>query len=134
MTRTVKLTVTLQLDVSTDVSSAEFYDTLPNRLRTGLGTLLPAALDDVTVVAATDPECILSKPTDLQSMLQPHDEVPFIWSTEDVREVRPDLSHDEAYLVLQTLRRYHDANFGVNWDTIAVQAESLFGESPESAL
>ena len=37
----------------------------------------------------------------------------------------------EAYLVLQGLQKNHDANFGVNWDTIAYQAALLFGEPAE---
>ena len=131
MTRTVQVTVTLRLDISAEMSGTEFYDQLPGRLRTGLGTMLPAALDDVRVIAASDPEQELSRPTDLDTLLAPDGRMAFIWSTEDVREIRPDLTDAEAYLVLQCLQKNHDANFGVNWDTIAYQAALLFGEPAE---
>jgi hypothetical protein len=54
------------------------------------------------------------------------------WSVEDVREVRPDLTDEQAWEVLQQVQRRHDANVGVNWYTLEYFAEELFGGAPET--
>ena len=48
------------------------------------------------------------------------------WHTEDVQEVRPDLSEEQAWEVLKAVKRGHDANNGVNWDVLEVWANELF--------
>lgn len=133
MPRTVHLTVTLKLEVPLDASPEAFYDRLPHTLRTGLGTLLPAASDAVTVIAARDPGETLSRATSLGPLLSPQGEIAIVWSTDDVRSIRPDLSDDQAMEVLHLSESKHDANFGINWDTLAYAAEVLFGDAPEFA-
>jgi hypothetical protein len=48
------------------------------------------------------------------------------WYTSDVQEVRPDLSDDQAWEVLQSIKRNHDATVGINWDVISDTADNLF--------
>jgi hypothetical protein len=48
------------------------------------------------------------------------------WYTSDVQEVRPDLSDDQAWAVLQEIKRTHDATIGINWDVINCTADNLF--------
>lgn len=129
MSRTVSLTLTLRLEIDDELSNPEFYDRLPSLLRTGLGTMLPPAMNDVFVVSANDPDGVLSKPTNATSLFTSRGEVPFIWSIHDVRRVRPDLSDNEAFTVLEALQLGHDSNYGVTWDTISYAADTLFGES-----
>jgi len=131
MSRTVSLTLTLHLEIDDDLSRPEFYDRLPSLLRTGLGPMLPASLNDVVVVSADDPEGTLSKSTNATALFASRGEVPFVWSIYDVRRVRPDLSDREAFAVLEALRLGHDSDYGVNWDTISYAAETLFGESTD---
>jgi hypothetical protein len=50
------------------------------------------------------------------------------WQVEDVQSVRPDLSDDEAYEVLEYLEDNHDANIGINWEVIEYAADNLFPE------
>lgn len=40
------------------------------------------------------------------------------WATEDVLSVRPDLTEEQASHILKLLKKGHDANFGISWDTI----------------
>ena len=133
MSRTVKLTVTLNLELASRLSRSEFYDELPRLLRMGLGEILVPAMDAVSVIAANDPEQTLSQPVNLAPLLEPWGEIAFIWSVEDVKEVRPDLTDGQAMEVLRLNQRTHDANYGVSWDTLAYAAEALFGEAPEPA-
>ena len=48
------------------------------------------------------------------------------WSVLDVLSVRPDLSKDEAWEVLQLIRKDHSANIGINWEVIESFADFLF--------
>lgn len=55
-----------------------------------------------------------------------------IWGIEDVQSIRPDLSDDQAWEVLQTASREEDATIGINWDILEFHAEALFGEQPQT--
>lgn len=63
---------------------------------------------------------------DVHKALARRRQIAIIWSLEDVLEVRPDLSEDQAWEVLQSCRPMHDANDGITWDSIEVICESLF--------
>jgi hypothetical protein len=52
--------------------------------------------------------------------------ITIIWSTEDVHEIRPDLTDQQAAEVLQLVERNHDAECGINWQAIEDFAEQLF--------
>jgi len=54
----------------------------------------------------------------------------FGWSVADVRAIRPDLPEDQAWAVLQAVRRRHDADVGVNWRVIESVAAELFPPEP----
>ena len=69
---------------------------------------------------------------DIEAVLTERREIAIIWSIEDVTEVRPDLSEDQAWEVLQLVRRKHDANSGVTWLTLEYAADTLFGDAPDT--
>jgi len=48
--------------------------------------------------------------------------IELIWCTEDVLEVAPDLTENEATRALYMAKKYHDAEVGVNWDTLRIYA------------
>jgi len=54
------------------------------------------------------------------------DTIEISWHVDDVLEVRPHLSRDQAREVLQAVKQNHDANNGVTWETLEAQADSLF--------
>jgi hypothetical protein len=54
------------------------------------------------------------------------------WDVEDVLAVRPDLTDDQAWEVLKSVKRGHDANRGISWDTLEWTAMYLFGNAPET--
>jgi hypothetical protein len=57
-----------------------------------------------------------------------------IWTTADVRRIRPDLSEDQAWEVLQKSCSKHDANVGINWATLETFAAFIFGPAPEGIV
>ena len=60
--------------------------------------------------------------------------IAIVWHIDDVLEVRPDLSREQAFQVLKQAKENHDANIGINWDVLTDCAESLFAEREEDAL
>jgi hypothetical protein len=55
-----------------------------------------------------------------------------IWSIEDVKGLRPDLSDEQAWEVLQQAEDIHDAEWGINWTTLETVASDLFPEPDDS--
>ena len=55
-------------------------------------------------------------------------EIAIIWSINDVMQECGWLTEEQAYEVLHYLDNKHDANIGVNWETIHYWAEYLFPE------
>jgi hypothetical protein len=48
------------------------------------------------------------------------------WHFEDVQSVRPQLTNNQARLVLQRAKYHHDAQIGINWDVLATVADDMF--------
>lgn len=69
---------------------------------------------------------------DIHALLAERTQVAVIWCIDDVQEVRPDLTDEQAWEVLQAARRYHDANIGINWDVLSCHADMLFGHAPDN--
>jgi hypothetical protein len=63
---------------------------------------------------------------DIHELLAQRKEIAVIWSIEDVKGVRTDLSDDEAWQVLQQVQDIHDAEWGINWTTLETVADDLF--------
>jgi hypothetical protein len=59
-------------------------------------------------------------------------QVAILWGLEDVLVIRPDLTDDEAWAVLQYAEKHHDAGIGLNWHLIESAAECLFGPEPDA--
>jgi hypothetical protein len=69
--------------------------------------------------------------TDIHATLAVRHQIAVIWCIEDVQEVRPDLSEEQCWDVLQAARHNHDATIGINWDVLSCHAEILFGLTPD---
>lgn len=62
------------------------------------------------------------------SRFDPTRQVMVTWSVDDVLEVRPDLTDEEAFDVLGYSKRKHDAEHGITWDVLRENASWLFHE------
>jgi hypothetical protein len=67
---------------------------------------------------------------DIHELLAKHRQIAAIWSIEDVQSIRPDLSEEQAWEVLQQVDRRKDAELGITWLTLEMTAEDLFGDAP----
>ena len=59
------------------------------------------------------------------------DSIAIFWSIEDVQEVARHLTDDQAREVLETAKRRHDANVGINWEVLETVADILFDQPEE---
>ena len=65
-------------------------------------------------------------PFDAHEFLAKHRMIGVVWCIDDVQEVRPDLTDDQAWEVLQAVERKHDAEYGISWTTLEIVADDLF--------
>jgi hypothetical protein len=64
----------------------------------------------------------------VHQLLAKHRQVAAIWSIEDVKHVRPHLTDDQAWEVLERVGDKHDAEWGISWTTLETVADDLFPE------
>jgi hypothetical protein len=67
---------------------------------------------------------------DISEHLARRQQIAIVWQIEDVLSLRPDLTEEQAWEVLQVVERRHDATIGVNWDVLHYHAQALYGEAP----
>jgi hypothetical protein len=69
---------------------------------------------------------------DIDAYLAERGQIAVIWSVEDVKGIRPDLTDDQCWEVLQQVKDVHDAESGISWTTLETVADDLFGDAPET--
>ena len=69
---------------------------------------------------------------DINDWLESWGMIALYWSWHDVIAVRPDLTFDQAVVVLKHAKEQHDSDTGMNWDALIAAADSLFGPEPEA--
>jgi hypothetical protein len=62
-------------------------------------------------------------------LLAKHRQISAIWSIEDVKGVRPHLTDDQAWEVLELVSDKHDAEWGITWMMLQDVADALFPKS-----
>jgi len=65
---------------------------------------------------------------DVHALLAQRKQIADIWCIEDVHGLRPDLTDDQAWDVLQQVKRKYDAEFGICWLTLEIIADLLYPE------
>jgi len=93
------------------------------------------ALDQATAaIAHVKAAGVPSKPAevDVHSLLATRRQIASIWSIEDVQEVRPDLTDEQSWEVLQAAEKDHDANIGINWVVLRFHANWLHGDASQT--
>ena len=65
---------------------------------------------------------------DIHELLRHRRQVALIWSVKDVRDVRPDLTDDQAWKVLMTCDHRQTSYWGITCDFIEYIAEGMFPE------
>lgn len=81
----------------------------------------------------TEEPTIDCAPVDLNKLLEARREIAHIWGIEDVLDVRPDLTDDQAWEVLKLCGDQLDSEFGLTWDSIDRAATQLYPQSDETS-
>ena len=58
-----------------------------------------------------------------------YDKIAIVWTTEDVRSCKADISDEDAVAALQKVLKDHDASIGVRWDHLA---DACAGDYPDN--
>ena len=93
------------------------------------GTLLAHASVDVDELFENN--CIPEEQeidVDIHELLAQNRRIAHVWGVEDVQELRPELDHDQAWAVLQTVFKRLHSDYGITWDSINRTAGELFPE------
>src|SRR5271170_6099423 len=69
----------------------------------------------------------------VRELLAKHHSIAAIWCTDDVRGVRPHLTEEQAWEVLQQVEDLHDAEWGISYTTLETVADDLFPKRDTSA-
>jgi hypothetical protein len=62
----------------------------------------------------------------VHELLAKHHSIAANWCTEDVRGVRPHLTEEQAWEVLERVGDHHDAEWGICWTTLETVADDMF--------
>lgn len=65
---------------------------------------------------------------DIHELLGARRQIAHIWRVDDVQQLRPDLSDEQAWEVLKTIDERLDSEHGISWEDIETIAEELFPE------
>jgi hypothetical protein len=65
-------------------------------------------------------------PLDARELLAKHRMIGVVWCIDDVKNVRPHLTDDQAWHVLQQVGDTHDAEWGITWTTLETVADDMF--------
>ena len=68
----------------------------------------------------------------VRGLLAEHHSIAAIWCTDDVQGIRPHLTEEQAWKVLQEVHDHHDAEWGICWATLETVADDLFPKIDES--
>lgn len=63
---------------------------------------------------------------DIKELLLRQRQVAVIWNIDDVQSVRPDLTDNQAWDVLQRCKFVHDCEVGFNWLLIEIVADDMY--------
>lgn len=97
----------------------------------GETTTIPATVDVTELLEFND---VYETDQDIDDLLRDNRMIAHIWTTEDVRSVRPDLTDDQAWTVLQHVEESLDSSMGIDWDTIERASYDLFGPGTASRV
>jgi hypothetical protein len=66
----------------------------------------------------------------VHELLAKHHSIAAIWHIDDVKGIRPHLTDDQAWEILEEVGRKHDAEYGITWLTLEIFADDLFPKCP----
>jgi hypothetical protein len=69
----------------------------------------------------------------IRAELKAHGYIASIWHIDDVKEVRPDFTDEQAMQTLESVERNHDAEIGINWEVLRLHADFIHPQPDDQA-
>lgn len=92
---------------------------------------VPLALVPPAVLAAAGLALSQADGDGLAAVLRRRRQIAQFWGVDEVIAVRPDLTDEQAWEVLQEVERTADGDTGITWRVLEKTAGSLFGPAPD---
>ena len=129
MTKTVHLTVTLKVELSSEIERDYLLEQLSHSIQMEIDNVTQTP-EVVKVVAVYDPDGKLTLMPNVDSILEDFDAAASVWDIRDVLEICPRLSREDALIVLRSVTDRHDCHSGIQHCSFTDAIEDVLGINP----
>ena len=129
MTKTVHLTVTLKVELSSEIERDYVLEQLSHSIQMEIDNVTQTP-EVVKVVAVYDPDGKLTLIPNVDSMLEDFDAAASVWDIRDVLDICPRLSREDALIVLRSVTDRHDCHSGIQHCSFTDAIEDVLGINP----
>ena len=129
MTKTVHLTVTLKVELSSEIERDYLLEQLSHSIQMEIDNVTQTP-EVVKVVAVYDPDGKLTLMPNVDSILEDFDAAASVWDIHDVLEICPRLSREDALIVLRSVTDRHDCHSGIQHCSFTDAIEDVLGINP----
>ena len=131
MRKEITTLVRMKLVADPAVDLDEIKHAVEAQLRDSTRWSLSNDLDAIELLAidAPDETQLICHRLDLKDILSQQRQIAIVWEIDDVLVLRPDLTNEQAWEVLQYAQQTHDAEIGLNWFVLGAASAALFGPS-----
>lgn len=133
MSHIIYLTAKLRLELEAIPTREEFYAHIPKAITVDLGeqTIATELLD---IIAVHDSSQQLTHRPNVEPVLEDFNAAASIWCVEDVLDVCPTLSTEDALIVLHSVADRYDAYSGIQPYNFSDAIEGVLGIDPATGL
>jgi len=131
MKRNVKLTISINLELDQGVTRDELQATLADAISSHAIDGIAIDTGTFEIVALHDPSGVLTLKPWIEPILADFGQAASVWSIEDVLDICPSLTRDEALLVLRSVTDPYDCNSGIQRFSFTDAIENLLGIDTE---
>ena len=129
MTKTVHLTVTLKVELSSEIERDYLLEQLSHSIQMEIDNVTQTP-EVVKVVAVYDPDGKLTLMPNVDSILEDFDAAASVWDIRDVLDICPRLSREDALIVLRSVTDRHDCHSGIQHCSFTDAIEDVLGINP----
>ena len=129
MIKTVHLTVTLKVELSSEIERDYLLEQLSHSIQMEIDNVTQTP-EVVKVVAVYDPDGKLTLMPNVDSILEDFDAAASVWDIRDVLDICPRLSREDALIVLRSVTDRHDCHSGIQHCSFTDAIEDVLGINP----
>lgn len=131
MSHVIHLTAKLRLQLESTPTRENFFKLLRDAISVSLGKQ-QVATELLDVIAVHDPSQQLTLRPNVEPVLEEFDAAASVWCVDDVLEVCPNLSTEDALIVLHSVTDRSDAYSGIQPHSFCDAIEGVLGIDPDT--